>query len=145
MVPHHYSFIDNCETPGAWLYRIKQIDLDGTVHFSDPARINITTNVSRVVPADFALEQNYPNPFNASTILRYQLPTQSHVTVTVFDVLGREVITLVDEVEEAGYKSISLSASGGGASCTDGMASGVYYYRIAAGEFVQTKKLVVLR
>ena len=150
IVPHEYSFTDNSATTGTWFYRIKQIDLDGTVHCSDAGRVDIITSVSARVPADFALDQNYPNPFNASTTLKYRLPTQSYVTLKVFDMLGKEVVTLVDAVEEPGYKSVSFSATVGSTSDGDasrkvGIASGVYYYRITAGDFVQTKRLVLLK
>jgi hypothetical protein len=89
------------------------------------------------MPREFALYQNYPNPFNPTTTISYQLPTNSHVTLKVFDVLGREVATLVDEVQEAGYKHVEFRA--------DGLASGVYLYRLQAGGFNETKKMLVVR
>jgi hypothetical protein len=89
------------------------------------------------LPEKFGLYQNYPNPFNNSTIIEYQLPRQSHVTVKIFDVLGRELITLVNKVEEAGYKSVSFDAST--------LPSGVYFYRLQAGSFVQTNKMVLMK
>ena len=77
----------------------------------------------------------------------YQLPTQSHVTLKVFDVLGREVATLVSRVEEPGYKSVMFSAKGGSASGGDAsrLSTGIYYYRLHAGNFIETKKLLLLR
>lgn len=89
------------------------------------------------VPQKYSLEQNYPNPFNPSTTISYQLPTQNYVTLKVFDVLGREVTMLVNRVEEPGYKSVNFDASR--------LSSGMYYYRLQAGSFVETKKLLLLR
>ena len=89
------------------------------------------------VPQKYSLEQNYPNPFNPSTTISYQLPSLSHITLKVFDVLGREVATLVNEVEQPGYKSVTFDASK--------LSSGVYFYRLQAGSFVETKKLLLMK
>jgi len=88
-------------------------------------------------PMRFALEQNYPNPFNPTTEIRYQTSEVSHVTLNVFDMLGRKVATLVDEIQDAGFKSVEFDAGG--------LASGVYFYRLTAGNFVATKKLMMIR
>jgi photosystem II stability/assembly factor-like uncharacterized protein len=93
--------------------------------------------VSDELPKIFNLEQNYPNPFNPVTTINYQLPNQSHVTLKIFDVLGREVATLVNGIEQPGYKTVNFSASK--------LASGVYYYRIQVGSFIETKKLLLLK
>lgn len=89
------------------------------------------------VPASFALSQNYPNPFNPSTTIRYEIASQEFVALKVFDVLGREVTTLVNEVQEPGTYGVTWNAAG--------IASGVYYYRLIAGGFTETKRLVLLR
>ncbi|HET6273632.1 MAG TPA: YHYH protein [Bacteroidota bacterium] len=89
------------------------------------------------LPHDFALQQNYPNPFNPTTIIKYQLPKSSYVTLKVFDLLGREISVLVDGLKEAGLHEVSLDASQ--------LASGAYFYRLQAGSFIETRKLVLLR
>lgn len=89
------------------------------------------------LPAFHELFQNTPNPFNPSTTIRFALPVQSRVRLTVFDVLGRRVALLVDRVVAPGYHTELLDATG--------LASGVYFYRLEAGAFVQTRKLVVLK
>ncbi len=99
------------------------------------------------LPGQFALSQNYPNPFNPSTKIRYQTPEVSHVSLKVFDMLGRQVRTLVNENLQAGSYETTFSAEGGSASGGDatGLASGVYFYRLQAGEFTQTRRLLLLR
>jgi hypothetical protein len=83
------------------------------------------------------LSQNYPNPFNPSTNIQFSIVRRQLTIVKVFDVLGREVATLVNEVKEPGTYTVQFNASS--------LASGVYFYRLQAGDFVQTKKLVLLK
>jgi hypothetical protein len=89
------------------------------------------------VPTEFGLSQNYPNPFNPSTTVKYELPKTSHVTLTVYDLLGRQVSVLVNERREAGVHEVRFDGSN--------LASGVYFYRLQAGNFVQTKKMLVVK
>jgi len=89
------------------------------------------------IPKQFALEQNYPNPFNPITVFRYQLPIDSKVTLKIYNLLGQEIKTLVDDWQDAGYKTVEWNASN--------FSSGVYFYRIHAGSFTQTKKLILMR
>lgn len=89
------------------------------------------------VPEQFSLSQNYPNPFNPSTTIRYALPSRAYVRLTVFNTLGQHVATLVNENQEAGYHDVRFDGSG--------LASGVYFYRIQAGTYLDTKKLLLLR
>ena len=89
------------------------------------------------LPTAFALEQNYPNPFNPSTVIRYSLPVNSWVTLKIYNLLGQEVTTLVDEFQDAGYKSVEWDANR--------MASGMYFFRIIAQYHNKTKKMLLLR
>jgi hypothetical protein len=89
------------------------------------------------LPTVYALEQNYPNPFNPSTVITYALPKQSPVTLKIYDVVGRVVATLIEETQAPGTYSLRFDASG--------LASGVYFYRIVAGSFADTKKLLLVR
>ena len=89
------------------------------------------------VPGTFFLNQNYPNPFNPVTTITYQIPTRSHVTLKVLDVLGREVSNLVDGILEPGYKSARWDASKA--------TSGVYFYQLRAATFVETRKMLLVK
>jgi hypothetical protein len=89
------------------------------------------------LPLIFSLDQNYPNPFNPSTIIRYSLPANSLVSLKVYDLLGQEVATLVDGVLDAGYRTATWNAAN--------FPSGVYFYRLRAGDFVQTRKLAIIK
>ncbi|MHB8907235.1 MAG: T9SS type A sorting domain-containing protein, partial [Melioribacteraceae bacterium] len=91
------------------------------------------------LPAQYYLSQNYPNPFNSSTVISYQLPVVGYVTLKVYDVLGREVATLVNQVQNAGTHNSQFSA------LHSQLTSGVYFYRISAGGFVETKKMILLK
>ncbi|MFI5253071.1 MAG: cohesin domain-containing protein [Bacteroidota bacterium] len=89
------------------------------------------------LPVQYALEQNYPNPFNPSTNIRYQLPQQSHVLIKIYNLLGQEVATLVDEVQSAGFKSVSFNANN--------FPSGVYICQLHAGIYTDVKKIVLMK
>jgi murein DD-endopeptidase MepM/ murein hydrolase activator NlpD len=102
----------------------------------------ITTGVADEVPAGqvparFALEQNYPNPFNPTTVIQYAVPRTSHVRIVLFDLLGREVGTLLDGIQNPGHHRVRWDATG--------MASGVYYYRLTSGDWSQTKSMMVIK
>jgi hypothetical protein len=96
-------------------------------------------------PKEFALNQNYPNPFNPSTTISWQSPIGSWQNLKIFDLLGNEVATLVDEFRPAGKYEIEFSAIGGQESSIRYPASGIYFYQLKAGSFVQTKKMILLR
>ncbi len=110
-------------------------------------RLLVAVDEVKPLPSQFALCQNYPNPFNPTTRIEYSIPKAAHVSLKVFDVMGREIATLVDGIQEAGFKSVEFSARGGSASGGDatGLASGVYFYRLSAGGFVETRKLMLIR
>ena len=98
---------------------------------------SVAENAMEEVPSGYLLAPNYPNPFNPTTVISYQLPATSNVDLTVFDVLGREVRTLVNEEKPAGYYTVRFDGTG--------LASGAYFYRLRAGNFVQTRKLTMVR
>ena len=93
-------------------------------------------------PEVFSLHQNYPNPFNPVTKLRYDLPENGHVNITIYDMLGREVKTLINQTQDAGYKSIIWDATN---DYGKPVSAGIYLYQIQAGEYMQTKKMVLLK
>jgi len=128
-----YSFVDDIEYSGVktYYYRLRQVDFDGRSQYSD------VVNVDFDIPTDFVLSQNYPNPFNPSTKITYALPNQSPVVIKVYDLTGQEVITLVDEVKEAGTYEINFDALN--------FSSGVYIYQMRAGDFSSVKKMSILK
>lgn len=95
-----------------------------------------------LLPAEFALHQNYPNPFNPQTRIRYDLPENSMVNITVYDMLGREVKTLVNQVQNAGFKSIIWDATN---DYGKAISAGIYLYQIQAGDYIHTQKMVLLK
>ena len=98
---------------------------------------DVNGEISNSVPTGFALMQNYPNPFNPSTVISYQLPIGSHTTLKIYNVLGKEIVTLVDEEKQAGIYEVEFNAKG--------LSSGVYFYKLQAGNSVETKKMILLR
>jgi hypothetical protein len=131
--PKEYFYSDDISGINAvsLAYRLKQIDYEGSFEYSDEVF------VENLAPAAFVLEQNYPNPFNPSTIISYSVPVKTHITLKVFNSLGKEISTLVNEEKVAGNYGIVLNAIN--------LASGVYFYRLQAGDFVDTKRMVLLR
>jgi CRISPR/Cas system endoribonuclease Cas6 (RAMP superfamily) len=118
-------------------------DLQNLQASTDAAREkwNVTlTEVHRAspqIPLSFSLYQDYPNPFNPSTKIRYDLPSESHVTLLVYDLLGQEVARLVDARQSAGQHEILFSASH--------LSSGIYFYRIQAGTYSDIRKMMILK
>jgi hypothetical protein len=137
--PKEYSFIDVHIGFGRSLYRLKQIDLDNTVHFTDPIVVEVLTGVDEDnrKPTRMSLDQNFPNPFNPSTTIRYGLPHKSNVTLTVNNTLGQQVAVLQNGEQETGFHEVKFNGKD--------LSSGVYYYRIQAGSFVETRKLLLVK
>ena len=139
IVKQLYTFTDKSAHPGTWWYRLKQVDLDNSVQYSEPIKVQVAAGAldAKMVLGQFEIGQNFPNPFNPSTTIRYGMPIKSHVTLAVFNTLGQQVASLVNETQEAGYHEVRFDGTT--------LASGVYFYRIQAGSFVQTKRLIYLR
>ncbi len=126
-----YSFTERLSS-GHYTYRLKQIDFNGGVNYH-----TLNNEVIVGLPSNYALSQNYPNPFNPTTKIDFELPQDGNISIILYDISGREVSKLVNEVKAAGYYTVQLNASN--------LASGMYFYRITAGNFVSTKKMVVLK
>ncbi len=129
--PKSYSFTDENLSAGKYQYRLKQIDFDGTFEYSNAIEVEITT------PTEFSLEQNYPNPFNPTTTIAFSLPKTGFTSLKVYDILGNEVTTLVNEVKDAGVYKVQFNASN--------LSSGVYIYQLQTGEYTATKKIQMIK
>ncbi len=142
--PKSYSFIDENVTTGTYKYRLKQIDFDGTFTYSNEIEVAVD-----FTPKEFVLYQNYPNPFNPTTTIKFEIPLSppllqgeseaiAFVTLKVYDILGNEVATLVNEEKQPGVYEVEFDAF----IC---FASGMYFYKLQAGTFVQTKKMILAK
>ena len=129
--PKEYIFTEN-KPAGASsvLYRLKQIDNDGQFQYSSEVEVTFS-------PDEFVLYQNYPNPFNPSTTIKYSLVEESIVSIKLFDILGSEIRTLVSEKQSAGNYEFEFNAGD--------IASGLYIYKMQAGNFIDTKKMMILK
>ncbi|MBV6478388.1 MAG: hypothetical protein HGGPFJEG_01142 [Ignavibacteria bacterium] len=128
---HNYTFSDRVTT-GNYNYRLKQVDFNGNFEY-----FNLSSEVNVGIPDKFDMSQNYPNPFNPSTKINYDIPVDGKVTIALYDISGREIAKLVNEVKPAGYYTVQFNASN--------LSSGMYFYRISAGDFVSTKKMVLIK
>ena len=134
-----YSFADHSPVAGKSFYRLKQIDFDGSFEYSNIVEVDLT------LPLEFSLEQNYPNPFNPATSIKYTLSSKQNVQLLVYNVLGKEIATLVNEEKPAGNYEVNFDASK--------LSSGVYFYQLQASDletisgqgFVETKKMILIR
>jgi hypothetical protein len=107
--------------------------------FGNPVSVDET---EKVFPTKFLLSQNYPNPFNPSTKINYRLPERSFVTLKIYDVLGNEIATLVNEEKPAGSYEAEFNGTG---LIHQTLPSGVYFYQLRTGAFIETKKMILLR
>jgi hypothetical protein len=129
--PKQYSFVDKILPIGKYYYRLNQLDYNGQSKYSNEIEVNINS------PDKYSLEQNFPNPYNPSTTIKYQLPKDGLVRLKVLDILGREVTTLVNENKIAGFYEVNFYASP--------LPSGIYFYRLEAGQFIQVKKMMLIK
>jgi hypothetical protein len=136
-----YSYTDdfkNTAVSGPVLYRLRQIDFDGTTEYSDEIQVDVD-----FAPSQYQLSQNYPNPFNPSTSIRYALPFASNVKVVVFNSLGESMGELVNQVQDAGYYNLDWNASN--------LSSGTYFYSIQASSldgsstYSSVKKMMLIK
>ena len=133
---HNYSYTDKNVNAGYYTYRLKQVDFDGTFNYSDYVEVDVQN------PATFSLQQNYPNPFNPSTKISYSLAIDSKVKLTIYNVLGETVATLVDAVFPVGNLEVTFDGTN--------LNSGIYFYRLEAvgvdgSNFIQVKKMVLTK
>ena len=135
---HSYSFVDRNISDGKYSYRLKQIDFDGTFSYSNEVEADLSQ------PQTFSLEQNYPNPFNPSTTIKYTIPNValsgvegSRVILKIYDVLGNEIATLVNENKPAGNYEVTFDAKN--------LSSGIYYCKLQAGSLSQSIKMILLK
>jgi len=134
--PRDYKFKDRGVVTGQYTYRLKQIDFNGTENYHE-----LSDDVIVGIPTAYSLSQNYPNPFNPATKINYELPNNGKVSILLYDISGREVAKLVNEVKTAGYYTVEFNGAN--------LSSGTYFYRINAEgsgqNFVTTKKMVLLK
>jgi hypothetical protein len=129
--PKEYSYVDKNLTGGSkYKYRLKQIDNDGRFEYSDVLDVE-------VLPNEYSLLQNYPNPFNPVTNFKFQIVKPGLVTLKIYDILGKEVGTIVNKELKAGYYSYKWDASK--------LATGIYFYRITAGSYTEVKKMLLIK
>ncbi len=134
-----YQFTDNNLSSGKYQYRLKQIDFDGTINYSNIVEVSVD------IPSGFSLEQNYPNPFNPTTKIKYTIPSvitsatkQSQlVSLKVYDLLGNEVATLVNEEKPAGTYEVEFNAGN--------LSSGMYIYQMKVNDFESVKKMLIMK
>ncbi|HMS65011.1 MAG TPA: T9SS type A sorting domain-containing protein [Ignavibacteria bacterium] len=134
-VAHSYSFTDRSLVSGTYNYRLKQVDFNGNFEY-----FNLSNEVNIGTPEKFSLNQNYPNPFNPTTKISYAIPFDGKVTLAIYDNTGKEVQSLVNGVQTAGFYSVNFDGSK--------LSSGVYYYRIelsGSSNIIDTRKMLLVK
>ena len=146
--PKNYEYTDNSVKYGKYLYRLKQIDIDGVFEYSKSVEVDLG------IPAKFKLSQNYPNPFNPTTTIEYSVPQITHplipsregkersdrgvsITLKIYDILGNEIATLVNEEKQSGIYKVNFDAKN--------LSSGIYYYQLRSDNYVKTKKMILVK
>lgn len=132
--PHYYSFTDDLSSVNGLTnvyYRLKQIDLNGAFEYSNEVEVIISR------PLNYSLKQNYPNPFNPSTKIKVEIAQSGYVSLKVYDMLGNGIRTMIDEELQSGTYELNFEAKN--------MSSGIYYYELRANEFIEVKKMILLR
>ena len=137
-----YSDTD-ADLQNTYYYRISSVDThDNESEFSDEVSSFVLSIGGMPFPLEFVLQQNYPNPFNPITTLRYDLPFQAFVTLTIYDLSGKEITNLVHATQEPGFKSVQWNSTDIQGKL---VSAGIYLYQIRSGDFIQTKKMVLLK
>jgi hypothetical protein len=129
--PQHYIYSDQFSGSESKLYyRLKQVDFNGSYEYSEILEVNSS-------PSEFILSQNYPNPFNPVTSIVYDLPSNGFVTLKIYDVLGNETASLVNQQQQAGKYNVQFNAFG--------LGTGVYFYTLRSGSYTATKKMILMK
>jgi hypothetical protein len=136
-----YSFLDTNPPRQELNYRLKQIDLDGTSQYSKIIKISLKD----IFPSEFKLSQNYPNPFNPQTEISYSIAEAGYVELIVFDPLGQEVEKLVQEYQNEGNYKVTFNTAAFTRSVSSRINSGVYFYQLKSGNFVDVKKMIIAK
>jgi hypothetical protein len=132
------AWVDPVTAIGNYYYKIAAEDFNGNMgDYSAEVPVVISGINESGLPTEYALAQNFPNPFNPSTNIKFQLREMGHVSMVIYDHIGREVLTLIDQPMSAGYHNVTVGA--------DRLASGVYFYRIRVNDFTSTKKMLLLK
>lgn len=129
---NNYTFTERGMAAGTYNYRLKQIDYNGNYKYYD-----LSNEVIIGIPSKYSLAQNYPNPFNPATVINFAIPATIYVSLNVYDISGKQVASLVNNVKAAGYYSVTFDAKG--------LSSGMYFYKLTTDNFSAVKKMVVLK
>jgi hypothetical protein len=135
-LPRTYAWTDANLKPGTYFYRLKQIDFDGTYEFYSVGEVIISA------PGTYSLAQNYPNPFNPVTKINYEIPDNTHVTLSIYNLIGERVITLVDKTQASGFYSVTWNGKN---DRNQMLPSGIYLYKLNTNDYTATKQMVFIK